>query len=228
MKSKKIKFELLDKKELFKQRTILDQRKYYEKVLNDIRSDREKVKIARLGTPLYKTFCEEFSPTLKYAELKYGMGSEKIEFKLVDIQGQEINYDSEIIINGQVIERLEITNPLISKQRYIDAKQLNDKGITNPIVGDYFEDLKIIKENGKVDDIINKKIESKHYDNTVTLIIFFNEGNDLICFNDNEESLKIMNEFIELLRNKEYQFREVYLIKDLEGINNEEKLEKIQ
>ena len=94
----------------------------------------------RLG--LYKEFYQEFKVLLDYADLKYE-DKQNIKFKWVGSkqQGKTINYDGEIYYKNELLERVEVTCPLMSVQDRIIAKELNEKGSTKVELGDLKEKL---------------------------------------------------------------------------------------
>lgn len=132
-----------------------------------------------------------------------------------------MNYDGEIYIENKLVEKVEITCPLLGKKDNDDAKEMNKYGYTTPEVGCLDKALTSVK-----DKIINKAInknQNKHYDNSITLVVYLND--DIHFFDRVELCTNTLKELKNILMKEKYRFKNVYI---LQNINNKYKLEKIK
>ena len=202
-------------------KSIAEQRKFYNKIYEDIAKSSRKIANARLRKGLYKDLFEEFLVILNYSEMKYPNNT-KIKFKEVgyEKQGDVLNYDGIIYRENEIIEKVEVTCPLISKKDKDNAIELNEKGYTSIEIGNLEIALMEIKE--KTERIANKKNNKNTYDNTITLVIYLE---DYIHFFDDTEICEDMLEQIKnSLKQIKYKFKNVYV---LQNINNNKSLIKI-
>lgn len=209
------------KREMQRTRSIAEQRKFYNKIYEDTAKSSRKIANARLRKGLYKDLFEEFLVILNYSEMKYPNNT-KIKFKWVgyEKQGDVLNYDGIIYRENEIIEKVEVTCPLISKKDKDNAIELNEKGYTSVEIGNLEIALMEIKE--KTERIANKKNSKNTYDNTITLVIYLE---DYIHFFDDTEICEDMLEQIKnSLKQIKYKFKNVYV---LQNINNNKSLIKI-
>ena len=211
----------MKKREMQRTRSIAEQRKFYNKIYEDTAKSSRKTANARLRKGLYKDLFEEFLVILEYSEMKYSNNT-NIKFKWVgnEKQGDVLNYDGVIYRENEIIEKVEITCPLISKKDKDNAIELNERGYTSVEIGNLETALMEIKE--KTERIANKKNNKNTYDNTITLVIYLE---DYIHFFHDIEMCEDMLEQIKIsLKQIEYKFRNVYV---LQNINNNKSLIKI-
>ena len=202
-------------------RCVAEQREFYNKIYEDTAKSERKIANARLRKGLYKKLYEEFLVLLEYAELKY-QNEENIRFKWVgdDKQGDTLNYDGVIYRGNEIIEKIEITCPLISKKDNDNAIELNKQGYTSIEVGDLKIALLDIKE--KTEKIANKKNEKHTYDNTITLVIYLEDY--IHFFHDTKMCEEMLEEIKNSLKQINFKFKNVYI---LQNINNKKSLIKI-
>jgi len=206
--------------EMSQKRTMQKQREFYQKTHDDISASEEEIADARIRKGIYKKFFEEFCVLLKYCEEKYKTNP-KIEFRWVDIQGEKLNYDGEIYLDNELIEKVEITCPLLGEKDFLDAKDLNEYGITKMEVGDI--EIKMGEIKNEIIQAAENKNNNVHYDNTITLVILLEDYKHFfssvpLC----DETLK---EIEEVLKKKTFKFKNVYILKN---INNDFQLVKIK
>lgn len=202
------------KLEMQRKRSIAKQQKYYDKLYEEIIKNKRKIKNARLRRGLYKKLYEEFKVLLEYTKIKY-KDDERIRLKWVgeEQQGKTLNYDGEIYIKNKLISKIEITCPLICKKDNDEAKELNQQGYTTTEVGDLQSKLEEIRN--QIKDIANKKNSKKTYDNTITLLIYMEDYK--YFFEDVDICDNILKDIKMELQNIAYQFKEVYLLKNISG-----------
>lgn len=164
----------MKKKEMQRTRSIVEQRKFYNKIYEDTAKSSRKIFNARLRKGPYKDLFEEFLVLLEYSEMKYSNDT-NIKFKWVgdEKQGDTLNYDGVIYRENEIIEKVEITCPLISKKDKDNAIELNERGYTSVEIGNLETALMEIKE--KTERIANKKNNKNTYDNTITLVIYLED-----------------------------------------------------
>lgn len=203
---------IMRKSELSRKRSIANQEKFYMKMQQEIERSGRRIKNARLRRGLYKQFYEEFKVLLDYAELKF-KNNASISFKWVgeEQQGKKINYDGEIYCNNVLIEKVEVTCPLISKNDKIIAEELNKKGYSSIEVGDLKE--KLDDNNIQIEAIAIKKNNKKTYDNTITLVVYVEDLKHY--YTGVEECKQSIKDLKKALKKIAYQFKEVYIIETL-------------
>lgn len=200
--------------EMQRKRSIAKQQKYYDNLYEEIIKSKRKIKNARLRRGLYKKLYEEFKVLLEYTKIRY-KDDETIRLKWVgeEQQGKTLNYDGEIYIKSKLIGKIEITCPLICKKDNDDAKELNQQGYTTTEVGDLQSKLEEIRN--QIKNIANKKNSKKTYDNTITLLIYMEDYK--YFFEDVDICDNILKDIKRDLQNIAYQFKEVYLLKNING-----------
>lgn len=200
--------------EMQRKRSIAKQQKYYDNLYEEIIKSKRKIKNARLRRGLYKKLYEEFKVLLEYTKIRY-KDDETIRLKWVgeEQQGKTLNYDGEIYIKSKLIGKIEITCPLICKKDNDDAKELNQQGYTTTEVGDLQSKLEEIRN--QIKNIANKKNSKKTYDNTITLLIYMEDYK--YFFEDVDICDNILKDIKRELQNIAYQFKEVYLLKNING-----------
>lgn len=201
------------KADLKRKRSIKKQRDFFNSTMNSISKSKRKKSNARLRKGLYKKLFEEFAVLLEYVEIKYS-NQDNISFKWVgeDKQNQTINYDGEIYQGSKLIEKVEITCPLISKKDKMIAKQLNKSGYSDIEIFDPVEKLNENKE--KLELKISAKNSKNTYDGTVTLVAY---NNDLLHYIDVEEvNQRYEKDLLDGLKSIDYQFKNVYILENLD------------
>ena len=208
--------------DLQRKRKIKNHLEFYDKTMKEIEKSFTKIKHARLRKGLYKYFFEEYVVLLEYVKLKY-KNNENIYFRWIgkQQQGKEINYDGEIFSNNELIEKIEITCPLISKNDYIEAKQLNEYGSTEVEIGSLNDALRDVKD--KIINMAERKNNKKTYDNTITLIVYMQDWKHF--YDDVDICDTTLDNMMNELRSMNFKFKEMYL---LCNINNYKKLIKIK
>lgn len=211
----------MKKREMQRTRSIAEQRKFYNKIYEDTAKSSRKIANARLRKGLYKDLFEEFLVLLEYSEIKYSNDT-NIKFKWVgdEKQGDILNYDGIICRENEIIERVEITCPLISKKDKDNAIELNERGYTSVEIGNLETALMEIKE--KTEGIANKKNNKNTYDNTITLVIYLEDY--IHFFHDTEMCEDMLEQIKGSLKQIKYKFKNVYV---LQNINNNKSLIKI-
>ncbi len=193
-------------------KTALEHREYYKQVMNKINVYDNSVKVARLHNKKFKEFFEEYDPLIKYVTVKYG------EDTLMRFCGfetnQKIKCDGKVLIDGRE-EKIEITSRFFDDNSVAHMKELNRYGAATQS-GD-FNNIETDIFN-KVSESIESKIVKDSYDNTVTLVVIFDEFMGMLSDKISDiEYLKSL--FIELTK-KEYIFKNVYVLVDkYEGSN---------
>lgn len=202
-------------------RNIVNQRKFYNKIYEDTAKSSRKIFNARLRKGLYKDLFEEFLVLLEYCEMKYSNDT-NIKFKWVGDkkQGDILNYDGIIYRENEIIEKVEITCPLISKKDKDNAIELNERGYTSVEIGNLETALMEIKE--KTERIANKKNNKNTYDNTITLVIYIEDY--IHFFHDTEMCEDMLEQIKSSLKQIKYKFKNVYV---LQNISNNKSLIKI-
>lgn len=193
--------------DISKKRNIKDNRKIYDEYYKMIKSDEKEIKSARLKKNGMKQLFEEFYSLMIYVETKY-KGKDNIYYKWCGEyqQGKKINYDGIIYDKDNIIEKVEITAPLNSEEKFIEMKELNEKGATTPIVRDLFKQFENVIN--RIDDITKKKASNSHYDESITLIIEFDD----YSFRFDGTWNDFLNKLINRLQIHEYIFKSVYLL----------------
>lgn len=209
------------KREMQRNRNIVNQRKFYNKIYEDTAKSSRKIFNARLRKGLYKDLFEEFLVLLEYCEMKYSNDT-NIKFKWVgdEKQGDILNYDGIIYRENEIIEKVEITCPLISKKDKDNAIELNERGYTSVEIGNLETALMEIKE--KTERIANKKNNKNTYDNTITLVIYLEDY--IHFFHDTEMCEDMLEQIKSSLKQIKYKFKNVYV---LQNISNNKSLIKI-
>lgn len=209
------------KREMQRNRNIVNQRKFYNKIYEDTAKSSRKIFNARLRKGLYKDLFEEFLVLLEYCEMKYSNDT-NIKFKWVGDkkQGDILNYDGIIYRENEIIEKVEITCPLISKKDKDNAIELNERGYTSVEIGNLETALMEIKE--KTERIANKKNNKNTYDNTITLVIYIEDY--IHFFHDTEMCEDMLEQIKSSLKQIKYKFKNVYV---LQNISNNKSLIKI-
>jgi len=81
----------------------------------------------RVKKGIYRKYLQEYIPLFYYALTSYGI------YKEIKIAGNmnNDNFDGRILENGVEIEKIELSFPIEGKRENEEAKQLNEKGISN-------------------------------------------------------------------------------------------------
>ena len=207
VKEKEIYSKEIDYKKMSTLDTVLEHKKYFDDVMEKIRNNDDFIKAARLHDQLFKEFFEEYDVLIKYAFAKYG------EYCNMKFCGREtkpkIKYDGIIMVENK-IEKVEITSPFHDEEEKIQIKQLNRVGISSTKVSEY----KNFEENisKKVEDAINKKNSMNSYDNTIDLVVMFDDFEYL--FSEQILDEKYMESIFDSLKKNKYKFRSVSVLVD--------------
>lgn len=203
---------------------VMKHKEYYEEVMKKIGDSENRIKVARLHEKLFKDFFEEYDVLIKYAIAKYGENCE-IKFCGRDTSSK-IKCDG-IIKIGEIEEKIEITSPFHDEEEKIQMKQLNRVGISSCKVSEYkdFEE-KITK---KVKDILEQKNTMDSYDESINLVIMYDDFEYL--FSEQIANEDYMNSLFEDLKNNDYKFKSVSILIDRyigDKINLEPRIIKIK
>ena len=127
------------------------------------------VKVARMYNKKFKDFFEEYDPLIKYVTARYG---ENTIMRFCGFEtNQKIKCDGKVTIND-VEEKVEITSNFFDETTIDSMRKLNYYGSTTS-GGDF---TKIESEIfNKVSESIENKIKKDSYDNTVTLVVMFDD-----------------------------------------------------
>jgi len=187
-------------------KTAKTHREYYKQVMNKINIYDNSVKVARLHNKKFKEFFEEYDPLIKYVTVRYG---ENTLMRFCGFEtNQKIKCDGKVFVEGRE-EKIEITSSFFDDKSVAHMKELNHYGVATQ--SGKFNSIEIDIFN-KVSESIKSKIEKDSYDNTVTLVVLFNEFRGM--FSDKIGDIGYLRSiFIELTK-KEYIFKNVYVLVD--------------
>ena len=197
--------------EMKKFKTNEEHKKYLDKIFNKISENEEYIKISRLRMKPIRYFYEEFVPLVDYVNIKYKKendilwrwsGSETPEFGLM--------YDGIIKKGNNIVEKVEVTCPLHCREDFISGKSLNETGIycyETVYVDDYENDCK----QKLLDDVIKKNNKST-YDNSVTLLVVFDDYHFLPS--NKLKDVQFIDSIFKELRKINYIFKNVYILMD--------------
>lgn len=203
--------KIISKDEMKKFKTHNEHKHYYLKVFEKIGENEEYIKISRLRKSPTRYFFEEFDTIMTYVDAKY-KNIEKILWRWCGDEQPEPNlmYDGIIMQDKKVLEKIEIVCPLHCHEDIIAGASLNENGTYcyEPV---YVEDYEEFCRNKVLEEVI-KKNSKKTYDDSITLVIMFDEYKFL-------PSSKLMDkDFIDSLftklKNINYIFKNVYILMD--------------
>lgn len=187
--------------------SVLNHKQYYEQVMKKIGNDENRIKVARLHDKSFKYFFEEYDVLIKYAIAKYGNDC------MIRFCGQEtknnIKYDG-IIKSENIEERVEITSPFYGEEYKNDMKELNRVGIGHCKSSNWIGIEESIKNIVK--SIINKKNSMSSYDNTINLVVMFDNFEYLFSKQIRDENY--INSIFEDLKKSTYKFKSVSILVD--------------
>lgn len=186
---------------------VMKHKQYYEDIMKKIGDDENRIKTARLHDQLFKDFFEEYDVLIKYAIAKYGKNCE-IKFCGRDTS-RKIKYDG-IIKIGEIEEKVEISSPFHGEEEKRQMKQLNRVGISSFKVSEY----KNFEENitKKVKDILEQKNAMGSYDESINLVIMYDDFEYL--FSEQIANEEYMDSLFEELKNYQYKFKSVSVLID--------------
>ena len=188
-----------------------EHKQYYLTVFNKIEEKEEYIKISRLRRSPTRYFFEEYATIITYVDAKY-KDIENILWRWCGDEEPEPNlmYDGIIMKDETIVEKIEIVCPFHSREDIIAGMSLNETGIYcfNPVYVDDYEEL---CRNKVLEEVI-KKNSKKTYDNSITLVVMFDEYKFL-------PTSKLMDkDFVESLfselKNIDYIFKNVYILMD--------------
>ncbi len=151
--------------ELEQWHNISESKMFIEQILNRIKENYDvEHKAYRLSQGNYKNFSEEYIPTFRYLEFKYGVNSD-LEYRHVGLGNQ--GFDAEIRIGG-AIQTIEIAYPDLGIRTKEYQQQMIDKRSAHKIFDPnvLFEKIKRI-----IIETANKKAR-KQYGETLLLIYY--------------------------------------------------------
>ena len=199
---------LINETEMRKYKSVKEHKNYYDYIFNIITNNDNYIKVARIKRKPIRLFFEEFAVLVKYTELMYhninGIkwrwcgGNEKPDKKL--------RYDGEIAKNGNVIEKIEIVNPLHCQEDIIAGDSLNTKGYYSHKC-EYLDEVLSRNEEKIINNVI-KKNTKKEYDNSITLLIVF-DNYDYLLSNRIDSYI---DQIVKKLKMQKYIFRHVYML----------------
>ena len=183
-----------------------EHRRYYNQVMEKINIYDNSVKVARLHNKKFKEFFEEYDPLIKYVSIRYGENT-IMRFCGFETE-QQIKCDGKVTING-VEEKIEITSNFFNQATIDSMRELNYYGSTTS-GGDF---TKIESEIfNKVNESIENKIKKDSYDNTVTLVVMFDDFMGM--FSEKLKDTEYLKSIFIKLTEKDYIFKNVYILVD--------------
>lgn len=198
--------DIIDYNIMGEYKSAIEHRKYYDDVMNKINIYDNSVKVARLHNKKFKEFFEEYDPLIKYVTIQYG---ENTIMRFCGLEtNQKIKCDGKTIIDG-VEEKIEITSKFFDKESIDYMRELNYYGSTT-CSGD-FNSIETEIFN-KVNEAIACKMIKDSYDNTVTLVVVFDEFMGM--FSDKINDTEYLDSLFIQLIDKEYIFKNVYILVD--------------
>lgn len=203
--------KIISEDEMKKIKSHNEHKRYYLNVLDQIVTREEYIKISRLRKSPTRYFFEEYIAIIEYVDAKY-KDSEKIQWRWCGDECPELNlmYDGMIIQDKTIIEKIEIVCPFHSQEDIIAGISLNETG-TYCSKMTYVEDYEEFCKNRVFEEVV-KKNSKKTYDNSITLVVMFDEYKFL-------SSSKLMDKvFIDSLfrklKNIDFIFKNVYILMD--------------
>jgi hypothetical protein len=185
-------------------RTPSQMKTYFESKYEEIISDQDYNKLARLKTGMYKNFLEEFYPLLCFSQSKYVPLDSEIRV-VIGNQG----YDGVIKFANSELKKIEVTEYIDGKTEHEDALLINQRGYSKIRISDT-KDLGLKAEiymDGIVANAYKKAI--KNYEG-VTLIIVVNTFIHLDIWNLDTKCF--IEKTINRLREIPFNTDEVYLL----------------
>ena len=186
---------------------VLEHKRYYEEIMNEIGTDNIHIKVSRLYDKNFKIFFEEYNVLIKYAIAKYGNNC-SLKFCGRDTSNI-IKYDG-FIIFGNTEEKIEITGPFYTKEEKKTIKELNKVGFTCHKCSRYEDPQKYIESIVK--DAVEKKNAKESYDNTITLVVMFDDFSYLFSEQITDENY--INSLFENLKDNNYKFKNINILID--------------
>ena len=196
----------ISKSDFYVKRMPRDLVNYVEDTYRFIDSNSELKKVARLKKEPFKTFIEELLPFSKFCKWKYGSRSDV----LCSLAPNTTDHDAIVTFCDKNIEHsVEITWPIDGLRESLQAKQLNEEGITDVmtwsgIESNYEEIQRIIKGAQK------KSIKDYRFSGGSSLLIVFDK--EPFFWSDNPKHNEILNELILNLKKISYLVDNVYLL----------------
>lgn len=209
--------EFIDEKEMKKFKTNLEHKKYYKEAFEKISSNEDYIKISRLRKKPTRYFYEEYSNLIDYVDLKYKQ-QENIVWKWCgdELPEPNLRYDGVIMQNNKIHEKIEVTCPLHCQEDIISGESLNDWGYYcyEVVYADEYE----LNCKDRVFDDVEKKNKKSTYDDSITLLIVFDDYHFLLSSKLDDKSF--IDWMFEDLKKINYIFKNVYiLMKQYEGSN---------
>lgn len=203
--------KIISEDEMQKNKNHNEHKQYYLNVLDQIGTKKEYIKISRLRKSPTRYFFEEYTTMVTYVDTKY-KGSEEIQWRWCGDECPEPNlrYDGIIMQDKKVLEKIEIVCPFLCREDIIAGISLNETGTYcyKPV---YVEDYEEFCRNRVFEEVV-KKNSKKTYDNSITLVVMFDEYKFL------PSSKLIDKDFIDSLfsklKNIDYIFKNVYILMD--------------
>ena len=203
--------KIISESEMQKIKSHNEHKQYYLNVLEQIETKEEYIRISRLRKSPTRYFFEEFATIIKYIDAKYKC-SEKIQWRWCGMECPESNlrYDGIIMKDGIIVEKIEIVCPFHNQEDIISGISLNETGTYcfKPV---YVEDYEEFCKNRVFENVV-KKNSKKTYDNSITLVVMFDEYKFL-------PSSKLMDKvfvksLFSKLKNIDFIFKNVYILMD--------------
>lgn len=191
---------MLNKHDLEKPRSIVKAVEFVQSLRKN--SDREERKKIRSKKGLYRKYLQEYLPLLFYSLNNYGIVDDiKIKANL-----NNDNYDGFILdIENIEIERIEITYPIDGEKESSDAKQLNEKGITD------IEDFGDEKREKNLNNVLRVANEKSLKDYSLSTLVITINAYHYLSLNEVEDMLRIYR-FVEQLKSITYNAKKVVLL----------------
>lgn len=196
----------ISKSDFYVKRLPSDLVNYVEDTYKFIDSNSGLKKVARLKKEPFKTFIEELLPFSKFCKWKYGERSDVLCSLVPGTTGR----DAILTFCDKNIEHsVEITWPIDGLRQYLQAKQLNEEGITDIMIwsgieNNYAEIQRIIEGAQK------KSIKDYRFSGGSSLLIVFDK--EPFFWSDNPKHNEILDELIVKLKEISYLVDNVYLL----------------
>lgn len=186
----------ISKKEFQRKRTPQELQEYVASVNHFVKHHPELKKSARLKKEPYKTFIEELRPFSKFCSWKYRNRSDVTCSLLPENSvGDAIVHDHAAGIDHLI----EITWPINGQKAIEEAKQINEKGMTNWESWDTENNIPLLETVNRVLSIARKKLTRDYrIKGMSTLLLVFDDWP--YYDDDNPKHQAVLNELVQKLK----------------------------